>query len=126
MPCMRHFANISSRKYSYCPKFSVASWKLSRTKALTAASRTEIDRVIANVQVLREDYYVVRGHTEENCFYYPDNEGGPVIQTGQCQLSDITIVPQFDITAVSSSSIISKSDKTSRYHKKYPKNTNFN
>ncbi|XP_069360734.1 uncharacterized protein [Maniola hyperantus] len=81
----------------------VASWKLSRNKTLSAQSRAAIDSVIATIPVLKEDYYVVRGHTEEDCFYYPDNEGGPVIQTGRCDLSEIEIVEQFNITAFSGS-----------------------
>ncbi|XP_052744153.1 uncharacterized protein LOC112046433 [Bicyclus anynana] len=79
----------------------VASWKLSRTKQLTEASKAEIDKVINTVPVLRQDYYVPRGHTEENCFYYPDNYGGPVIQNGQCDINEINIVEKFDINAFS-------------------------
>ncbi|XP_045776254.1 uncharacterized protein LOC123874798 [Maniola jurtina] len=81
----------------------VASWKLSRNKTLSAESRTAIDRVIATIPVLREEYYNVRGHTEEDCFYYPDNEGGPIIQDGRCDISEIKIVEQFNVTSFAGS-----------------------
>ncbi|KPJ13950.1 Apolipoprotein D [Papilio machaon] len=64
---------------------SVTSWKLSRQKNLTVAAQQAINNVIATVPVLRNDYYVPRGHTEEDCFYYPDNNGGPVILNGVCE-----------------------------------------
>ncbi|CAH2243005.1 jg19448 [Pararge aegeria aegeria] len=81
----------------------VASWKLSRAKTLNAGSKTAIDNLISTVPVLRQDYYVLRGHTEENCFHYPNNEGGPVIQKGQCELSGINITEKFNITAFTGS-----------------------
>ncbi|XP_037294072.1 uncharacterized protein LOC115446804 isoform X2 [Manduca sexta] len=62
----------------------VHSWKLSRTRGLTAAANTAINAVINNVQVLRQDYYVQRDHSPTGCFFYPDNFGGDVILDGQC------------------------------------------
>ncbi|XP_039757924.1 uncharacterized protein LOC120632183 [Pararge aegeria] len=89
--------NIDSERHR------VASWKLSRAKTLNAGSKTEIDNLISTVPVLRQDYYVLRGHTEENCFHYPNNEGGPVIQKGQCELSGINVTEKFNITAFTGS-----------------------
>ncbi|KAG6455295.1 hypothetical protein O3G_MSEX009121 [Manduca sexta] len=62
----------------------VHSWKLSRTRGLTAAANTAINSVINNVQVLRQDYYVQRDHSPTGCFFYPENFGGDVILDGQC------------------------------------------
>ncbi|XP_047536967.1 uncharacterized protein LOC125070976 isoform X1 [Vanessa atalanta] len=79
----------------------VGSWKLSRTKSLTPASSTAINNVINTIPVLRQDYYLTRGHTDENCFYYPDNNGGPVVQDGQCDFSNLNIVTTFNSNAFS-------------------------
>ncbi|XP_072929716.1 uncharacterized protein [Epargyreus clarus] len=62
----------------------VTSWKLSRTRALTPNAVEAINRVMATVPVLRQQYFNARGHTDDDCFYYPDNNGGPVILNGQC------------------------------------------
>ncbi|XP_050354414.1 LOW QUALITY PROTEIN: uncharacterized protein LOC126776158 [Nymphalis io] len=79
----------------------VGSWKLSRTKSLSPASNTAINNVINTIPVLRQEYYVTRGHTEENCFYYPDNNGGPVIQDGQCDFNSLNVVTAFSTDAFS-------------------------
>ncbi|XP_064074025.1 uncharacterized protein LOC113399468 [Vanessa tameamea] len=79
----------------------VGSWKLSRSKSLTPASNTAINNVINTIPVLRQDYYLTRGHTDENCFYYPDNNGGPVVQDGQCDFSNLNIVTTFNSNAFS-------------------------
>ncbi|XP_063387670.1 uncharacterized protein LOC134673601 [Cydia fagiglandana] len=68
---------------------SVTSWKLSRSQELTPAAQTAINAVIDNVQVLDNQYYNPRGHTEEECFYYPDNFGGPVLLNGQCEAQNV-------------------------------------
>ncbi|CAB3249407.1 unnamed protein product [Arctia plantaginis] len=62
----------------------VFSWKLSRFTTLTANATQAINNIIDSIQVLRQKYFVPRGHTEEDCFYYPDNNGGDVILNGQC------------------------------------------
>ncbi|XP_038206910.1 uncharacterized protein LOC119828739 [Zerene cesonia] len=77
---------------------SVHSWKLSRTRTLTDASNTEINQVINSVPVLHQKYYNIRGHTDEDCFYYPNNFGGPVILDGECESSTIA-VQNFNLTA---------------------------
>ncbi|XP_063628207.1 uncharacterized protein LOC134799701 [Cydia splendana] len=68
---------------------SVSSWKLSRSQELTPAAQTAINAAIDNVQVLNDQYYNPRGHTEEECFYYPDNFGGPVLLNGQCEAQNV-------------------------------------
>ncbi|XP_047994051.1 uncharacterized protein LOC125232436 [Leguminivora glycinivorella] len=68
---------------------SVTSWKLSRTRELTPEARTAINAVIENIQVLDNQYYNERGHTEEQCFFYPDNFGGPVVLNGQCEPQNV-------------------------------------
>ncbi|XP_046971596.1 uncharacterized protein LOC124538552 isoform X2 [Vanessa cardui] len=80
---------------------SVSSWKLSRTRSLTPASNTAINNVINSIPVLRQDYYLTRGHTDEDCFYYPDNNGGPVLQDGQCDFSNLNVVTGFNSNAFS-------------------------
>uniref|UniRef100_A0A2A4JTJ4 Lipocalin/cytosolic fatty-acid binding domain-containing protein n=1 Tax=Heliothis virescens TaxID=7102 RepID=A0A2A4JTJ4_HELVI len=74
---------------------AVYSWKLSRTQSLPAAAAPVINDVINSVQVLEQRYYVPRSHTEESCFFYPDNNGGDVILEGQC-------LPDAEIPAVTS------------------------
>lgn len=52
---------------------------------------------------MREDYYETKGHSEDDCFYYPDNEGGPVLLEGQCDSdSDVPVIDEFDATQVCS------------------------
>ncbi|CAG4957190.1 unnamed protein product [Colias eurytheme] len=75
----------------------VQSWKLSRTRSLSAESNTQINNVMNSVPVLRQQYYNVRGHTDEDCFFYPNNFGGPVILDGECAPSTIA-VQNFNIT----------------------------
>ncbi|KPI92172.1 Apolipoprotein D [Papilio xuthus] len=75
----------------------VTSWKLSRQTNLTVLAEQVINNVIATVPVLRNDYYVPRGHTEDDCFYYPDNNGGPVILNGVCE--EQTPVTGFNVNA---------------------------
>ncbi|CAG9565650.1 unnamed protein product [Danaus chrysippus] len=76
----------------------VSSWKLSRNKFLSEASIANINNVINSVPVLNEMYYNTRGHSDENCFYYPDNNGGPVVQSGQCA-NNLNIVNNFNISS---------------------------
>ncbi|CAK1583857.1 unnamed protein product [Parnassius mnemosyne] len=63
----------------------VTSWKLSRQRSLTQAANQAINNVMSTIPVLRQQYYNERGHTEEDCFYYPNNNGGPVILNGVCE-----------------------------------------
>ncbi|KAF9407326.1 hypothetical protein HW555_012606 [Spodoptera exigua] len=63
---------------------TVHSWKLGRETILPEPAQTAINEELAKVQVLEQKYYVERKHTEDDCFYYPDNEGGDVILPGQC------------------------------------------
>nr|XP_049704849.1 uncharacterized protein LOC110376413 isoform X13 [Helicoverpa armigera] len=74
---------------------AVYSWKLSRTPYLPAAAASVINEIINNVQVLEQRYYVPRSHSEESCFFYPDNIGGDVILNGQC-------LPDLEVPAVTS------------------------
>ncbi|XP_041970035.1 uncharacterized protein LOC121726651 [Aricia agestis] len=81
----------------------VSSWKLSREWNLNQTAVDAINAAIARVPVLSQDYYVTRGHDEESCFYYPDNEGGPVVLSGSCDIDSINIVSGFDVNAFSGS-----------------------
>lgn len=77
------------------------SWKLSRTRALTAAAATAINAVVSTVPVLDDRYYIVRNHTEDGCFYYPEpSSDTAVFFRGQCSDS-VTVVQNFDVAAVS-------------------------
>ncbi|KAJ0173509.1 hypothetical protein K1T71_010658 [Dendrolimus kikuchii] len=62
----------------------VFSWKLSRAQNLSPASALAIQETVNRIQVLRDDYFLYRGQSESDCFYYPDNFGGDVILKGQC------------------------------------------
>lgn len=78
------------------------SWKLSRQPTLTAAANNAINTVINSILVLRQDYFIDRGHNERGCFYYPDNFGGDVILRGQCVAENqVQAVPNFNLNAVS-------------------------
>lgn len=48
--------------------------------------------------MLDNQYYVERGHSEDDCFYYPDNFGGPVVLNGQCE--EQNVVEDFNINLV--------------------------
>ncbi|CAG9565651.1 unnamed protein product [Danaus chrysippus] len=64
----------------------VLSWKLSRTKQLSANASAAIDRIVNNVPVLNEQYYVQNDQTKEGCFYYPEPQAGVVVEfPGQCE-----------------------------------------
>ncbi|KAI8424832.1 hypothetical protein MSG28_006760 [Choristoneura fumiferana] len=78
---------------------SVTSWKLSREQELSTESQIAINNTINNVQVLGNQYYVERGHSEDDCFYYPDNFGGPVLLNGQCE--EQNVVEDFNINLFS-------------------------
>lgn len=79
---------------------SVFSWKLSRHPELTAAANTSISGIMNTINVLDERYYVQRSHSEDDCFYYPDNNGGDVILDGQC-LEDnlVPVVTNFNVNS---------------------------
>lgn len=62
----------------------VNSWKLSRTRNLTAEANFNITQAINRVEVLDERYFNYEGQAEADCFFYPDNEQGDVILEGQC------------------------------------------
>ncbi|CAF4867626.1 unnamed protein product [Pieris macdunnoughi] len=76
----------------------VSSWKLSRTKYLSEDANTHINNTMNSVKVLRNKYYKERGHSDSNCFYFPDNNGGPVEMLGECAANTIA-VDNFDVEA---------------------------
>lgn len=81
---------------------TVNSWKLSRTQSLPLAAEPLINNAINNVQVLDQQYFVVEGQSEDDCFFYPDNEGGDVVLNGQCLPdSQVPAVSDFNVNLVS-------------------------
>ncbi|XP_022817976.1 uncharacterized protein LOC111350579 [Spodoptera litura] len=72
---------------------AVHSWKLGRSTYLPDDAQAKINEELDKVQVLEQKYYVERKHSDEDCFYYPDNNGGDVILSGQC-------VPDAQVPAV--------------------------
>nr|QNT08914.1 polycalin [Spodoptera littoralis] len=72
---------------------AVHSWKLGRGTYLPDDAQAKINEELDKVQVLEQKYYVERKHSDEDCFYYPDNNGGDVILPGQC-------VPDAQVPAV--------------------------
>ncbi|XP_047512186.1 uncharacterized protein LOC125054377 isoform X2 [Pieris napi] len=76
----------------------VSSWKLSRTKYLSEDANRHINNTMNSVKVLRNNYYKQRGHSDTNCFYFPDNNGGPVEMPGECAANTIA-VDNFDVEA---------------------------
>lgn len=84
----------------YVP-FPVWSWKLSRTKQLTAASSTAIDNAMANIDVVENRYFQSIDQSDQACFYLPEIAAGqPVIFPGQCDTT-ITGVNNFSPSRVS-------------------------
>ncbi|XP_050664604.1 uncharacterized protein LOC126965205 isoform X19 [Leptidea sinapis] len=84
---------------------SVRAWKLSRTKSLSAESAAAINTVTNTIDVIRrQQYYIPRGHTDEDCYYYPDNNGGPVFLEGECD-SSVTagVVTNFNLNSFAGS-----------------------
>lgn len=80
----------------------MTSWKLSRQRTLAPASVTAINNAINNVQVLSDEYFEYRDHTDEGCFYYPEPVAGkPVVFPGQCD-DTIQAVPNFNLDRVGS------------------------
>ena len=78
----------------------VYSWKLSRTRDLSANATTKINRVINSINVLNQRYYSSIEHSDSACFYYPEADGSPVVFRGQCD-GNIPVVTNFNATAVS-------------------------
>lgn len=75
---------------------TVYSWKLSRTKQLSAAANTAINSAIANVQVLDNAYYEDIDQSANGCFYLPDlAPGEPVEFVGQCD-PNVPVVQNFN------------------------------
>lgn len=81
---------------------SISTWKLSRSPELTPESNAAINTIVDSINVLHQDYYIKRKHTANDCFFYPDNEGGPVFLDGQCpNPDDMTQMDPFDKTRFS-------------------------
>ncbi|XP_075983119.1 uncharacterized protein LOC142981240 isoform X2 [Anticarsia gemmatalis] len=79
---------------------SVFSWKLSRTTQLSTSANTAINNVIATIPVLDQRYYLQRSHTADDCFYYPDNNGGDVLLNIPCTAdSAVPAITNFNANA---------------------------
>lgn len=80
--------------------FAVSSWKLSRTKQLTAAATTAINTAMNTIDVLDQQYYVPVDQSTEGCFYFPEPELGKlVVFPGQCD-ENIAAVANFNLNQV--------------------------
>lgn len=79
----------------------VSSWKLGRTKSLSAGANAAMQLAIDRVQVLDNRYYIPQDQTPEGCFYYPEPQTGvPVVFPGQCDAT-ISGLPNFNMANVS-------------------------
>lgn len=66
--------------------FTVSSWKLSRTRELSAQANAIITGIIADTQELLQEYYGQTSQTDDDCFYIPDvDETQAVVFRGQCE-----------------------------------------
>lgn len=65
----------------------VTSWKMSRTRELTAAAEARINAIINRVDVLNERFYEADDQSDEACFYLPPAGPNTPIFRGQCDLS---------------------------------------
>lgn len=82
------------------PHFTVWSWKLSRTKQLTATSVAAINSITANIDVIDNIYYEPINQDDESCFYYPVLSPGELVTLpGQCDPT-ITAVQNFSAARV--------------------------
>lgn len=87
----------------FTPSFTVYSWKLSRSKTLSAAANTAINSKISEVDVLHQQYYENIDQSEAACFFLPDLvPGEPVVFEGQCD-RNIPIVQNFNAARVGDS-----------------------
>lgn len=75
--------------------FSVWSWKLSRTRSLSANATSAIDQIIDSIQVLNNRFFETVNNSDDACFYYPEANGQPVIFRGICD-QNIPVVTGFD------------------------------
>ncbi|XP_045502895.1 uncharacterized protein LOC123699891 [Colias croceus] len=79
----------------------IYSWKLSRSRTLSATGNTAINNVMSNVNVLNERYFERADQTDAGCFYFPPvNENAPVIFPNQCDMS-VRAQYNFNVTAYS-------------------------
>ncbi|XP_013192152.2 uncharacterized protein LOC106136222 [Amyelois transitella] len=62
----------------------VFSWILSRAPQLTSVTQNLIDETLHSQMDLNQRYYRNTPRSDEDCFYFPDANGQPVIFRGQC------------------------------------------
>lgn len=79
--------------------FSVWSWKLSRTRSLSANAINAIDKIIDSIQVLNSHFYESVKNSDDACFYYPAANKEPVVFRGICDKS-IEVVSNFEAEKV--------------------------
>ncbi|XP_022123845.2 uncharacterized protein LOC110999209 [Pieris rapae] len=73
----------------------VYSWKLSRSTSLRESDKTEINKVVDQINVLNERFYETTDNSPEACFYYPTVDSSrPVVFEGQCN-ENIPVVRNF-------------------------------
>nr|WFP52431.1 polycalin [Plutella xylostella] len=94
-----NYALVYSCENTDAEYYEVSSWKLSRTKDLSAEYLTQIDNAISNVKELRNEYYLARKQDADSCFYYPETYGAPVVLPGTCQAQ--AVKPNFNINEFS-------------------------
>ncbi|VVD00965.1 unnamed protein product [Leptidea sinapis] len=77
----------------------VTSWKLSRTRSLSAEANAVMANVISNTRGLSEDFYEPTSQSDEACFYVPelDRDQAPLFR-GQCEDIEVQGVQGFDAT----------------------------
>ncbi|XP_064293123.1 uncharacterized protein LOC128682706 [Plodia interpunctella] len=73
----------------------IYSWILSRNETLPEESLASIDAIIYNVTVLDHRFYQTVNRSDEDCFYFPEADGRPVVFRGQCD-QNIPVVQNFN------------------------------
>ncbi|XP_053614015.1 uncharacterized protein LOC128677296 [Plodia interpunctella] len=73
----------------------IYSWILSRNETLPEESLASIDAIIYNVTVLDHKFYQTVNRSDEDCFYFPEADGRPVVFRGQCD-QNIPVVQNFN------------------------------
>lgn len=101
--CLKKGYSVTSLANYFTASFTVYSWKLSRSKTLSAAANTAINNKISEVDVLHQQYYENIDQSEDACFFLPDlAPGEPVVFDGQCD-RNIPIVQNFNAARVGDS-----------------------
>lgn len=80
--------------------FTVTAWKLSRENTLSTTANTQINQIMAGIDVLDQRYFTAVDRSAAACFHLPAiAPGADVVLPGQCD-PNLAAVPNFDAQRV--------------------------